>query len=141
MDKLIKGDKSRRVFAFLLLLFLNGACKSIIDTTSKSFDIKFSSLYDEDKCTLTINGKKYYKDEYIITDRSLGIDLSKRISIKEDIININVFFEALIDDELDIQRTVKLDTTLYIKDGFNIIIFADSDQIKIQQQSKVYELE
>lgn len=141
MEKLIKENKNITIFLLLLFLILNESCRSFIDNSSNSFDIKFSSLYDEDKCNLTINGKRYYKDEYIVTDRSLGIDLSKRISIKEESIIMNVFFDALIDDELDIQRTVALDTTLYLKDGYNIIIFAGSDQIKIQQQSKIFELE
>ena len=110
-------------------------------TTSEPFNIKFKSLYDDDRCTLTINGVKYYDREPIVTERSLGIDLHKRIVIKEDVIQMNIQFDALINPGLDIQRKIELDTTLYLKDGYNIIIFASSDRVRIQQESDIYILE
>ncbi len=141
MDKLIKVDRNRVIILLLFILLLNKSCKPIIDTTSKTFDIKFKSLYDDDRCTLVINGREYYNMESIKTERSLGIDLSKRITIKEDVINMKIQFESLIDAELDIQRKIELDTTLYLNDGYNIIISAGSDRVRIQQQSNIYELE
>lgn len=142
MDKLIKVSRSRIIFILLLsIVFLGKSCKSIIGTTSKPFGIKFSSLYEDDRCTLTINGVKYYDKEPIVTDKSLGIDLSKRIVIKEDVIHMNIQFDALIEPAWDIQRKIELDTTLYLKDGYNIIIFASSDRVRIQQESDIYILE
>lgn len=142
MDKLIKVSRSRIVFILLLsIVFISKSCKSIMGTTSKPFGIKFSSLYEDDRCTLTINGVKYYDREPIVTDKSLGIDLRKRIVIKEDVIHMNIQFDALIDSILDIQRKIELDTTLYLKDGYNVIIYASSDRVLIQQESDIYILE
>lgn len=142
MDKLIKVSRSRIVFILLLsIVFISKSCKSIMGTTGKPFGIKFSSLYEDDRCTLTINGVKYYDREPIVTDKSLGIDLRKRIVIKEDVIHMNIQFDALIDSILDIQRKIELDTTLYLKDGYNVIIYASSDRVLIQQESDIYILE
>lgn len=142
MHKSIKAGKSRIVFILLLnIIFLGTSCKSIMGTTSEPFNIKFKSLYDDDRCTLTINGVKYYDREPIVTERSLGIDLHKRIVIKEDVIQMNIQFEALIEPAWDFRRTIELDTTLYLKDGYNIIIFASSDRVRIQQESDIYILE
>lgn len=142
MDKLIKVSRSRIVFILLLsIVFISKSCKSIMGTTSEPFNIKFSSLYDDDRCILIINGIKYYDREPIVTDKSLGIDLSKRITIKEDIIHMNIQFDALIDPALGFQRKTELDTTLHLSDGYNIIIFADSDRVLIQQGSEIYILE
>ncbi|MCG2432220.1 hypothetical protein [Aequorivita xiaoshiensis] len=142
MDKLIKVSRSRIVFILLLsIVFISKSCKAIMGSTSEPFDIKFKSLYEDDRCTLTINGVKYYDREPIVTERSLGIDLSKRIVIKEDVIHMNIQFDALIDSILDIQRKIELDTTLYLKDGYNVIIYASSDRVLIQQESDIYILE
>lgn len=142
MDKLIKVGKSRIIFILLLnIVFISKSCKSIMGITNEPFNIKFSSLYDDDQCTLTINGIKYYDKEPIVTDRSLGIDLSRWIAIKEDKIHMNIQFEALIEPAWDFRRTIELDTTLYLSDGYNIIIFASSDRVLIQQESDIYILE
>ena len=123
----------------LLISLLIFATCSVFKT--KPFRVGFSSLYNSDMLTLTVNDSLFYKEKEIKTNRTLGIDLKNGFSKKSKEINLKIKFYAIIDEDLKIERTVELDTLLFLKNGYNIIIFAGYDKIKIEQQKKIYILE
>lgn len=141
MDKSIKENKNKLVF--ILLIFTTSillSC-SVLKKVEDKFKIGLSSVYDNDKCTLIINGKTYLNNKPIITERSLGIDLKNGVSIKSEKLNMNITFDAIIDKGLDIKRSIKLDTILYLKNGYNVLISARSENVEITQQSKPFVLD
>ena len=123
---------------YFLLVFIFCSCSVL---KRKNFNLSFASLYEKDFLTLTINDSLFFKQKLISTNAILGIDLKNDISIKDKKINLQIKFNSIIEKEFNLKRTVKLDTVLNVKDGYNIIIFADYDKIKIEQKKKKYILE
>jgi hypothetical protein len=101
----------------------------------------FSSVYDNDNCDLKINNKIYFTKEIINTDRSLGIDLKKRVLVTDDTLKISISFTGVVVKELNAKRTVSLDTLLYSKKGNFILIRAGGKNIVIEQQSTPFVLD
>lgn len=139
MDRLIKEDRNKLKYILLFLISSSfllscGALKK----TEKTFKIGIASVYDNDTCNLIINNKVYLKDKPIITERSLGLDLKNGVSINSEILNIKMSFHAVLDKEMDLKRTVKLDTIININKGANVLITAHYESIKIEQQASPF---
>lgn len=135
MDRLIREDRNKLKYILLILISAGfllscGALKK----TEKTFRIGIASVYDNDTCNLIINNKVYLKDKPIITNRSLGLDLRNGVSIDAETINIKIAFHAVLDKEMDLERSVKLDTIININKGTNVLITAYYENIKIEQQ-------
>lgn len=107
----------------------------------KKFNILFASGYENERCTLIVDGDTIMKSESIITDRSLGIDLSRYYTFDKKSISIKLIFNAILDEEWDVRRTVSIDTILDVKNGWNVLIFARSNNINIIQQNSKFILE
>lgn len=133
MGILIKGGRNK--FYFILFILFFTSCSVL---KKREFNIFLNSGYEMDYCTLVINGVTYLDSVLISTDRSLGIDLNNRILLKEKEIYMNISFYSITDKRLNFTRNVSLDTTLYLKNGHNIIISAKSNEIRIKQENSFY---
>ena len=108
--------------------------------SQKKMSISFGSVYENEKLTLLINDSIYYSNRPIKTN-SLGTDPTNYIEIDTDSINLKGTFRALIDTELNIKRTLEIDTVLYRSKGWNIIIGANYDKYYVSQQNKLFIVE
>lgn len=136
MGILIKEDRDKNLFYFLFFIFLSiTSCSTL---KNKPFNIFFNSGYEMDYCTLIINGTTYLDSVLISTDRSIGVDLTKRLIVKEKEIDLNISFYSITDKNLNFTRKVSLDTVLYLKNGYNIIISAKSNEVRIKQENSLF---
>jgi hypothetical protein len=126
------------IFSIVIIMTLL-SCRTAL--FQKKFNILFASGYENERCTLIVNGDTIMKSESIITDRSLGIDLSRYYTFDKKSISIKLIFNAILDEEWDVGRTVSIDTILHIKNGWNVLIFAGSNSIVIDQQNSKFILE
>jgi hypothetical protein len=126
------------IFSIVIIMTLL-SCRTAL--FQKKFNILFASGYENERCTLIVDGDTIMKSESIITDRSLGIDLSRYYTFDKKSISIKLIFNAILDEEWDVRRTVSIDTILDVKNGWNVLIFARSNNINIIQQNSKFILE
>jgi hypothetical protein len=129
-----------KILRIVIVCVLIISCGSTKLSNNESV-LLFSSVYDNDSCDLKINNKIYFAKEIINTDRSLGIDLKKRILVTDDTLKISISFTGIVVKKLSTKRTVNLDTLLYSKNGSFILIRARGKNIVIEQQSTPFVLD
>ncbi len=103
--------------------------------------IRFSSVLDEERCSVNINDSTYFSDRLIVTERSLGIDLNNFITLKalHNLIKVEVSFygNSVPDEEFGPQmRLVKIDTVIDVRKGNKVLIEARIKSINISQHRK-----
>lgn len=134
MGILIKKDRHKNIFYLFIFLSIT-SCSTL---KNKPFNIFLNSGYEMDYCTLVINGTTYLDSVLISTDRSIGVDLTNKVVVKEKEIYLNISFFSITDRSLNFTRKVSLDTTLYLKNGYNIIISAKSNEVRIKQENSLF---
>ncbi|CAM1367789.1 hypothetical protein TPENAI_60290 [Tenacibaculum litopenaei] len=139
MVNLIQDNRS--LIKLTLLFFIIISCKTL-KYKREPFSIGFSSLYENDRCTLILNDSLYFDNTKIKTNQSLGIDLVNGVTVVDaSELRLSLKFFTEIEKELNINRSISLDTVLFKKNGYNILIFAGAEKIKIIQQFKAFTLD
>lgn len=139
MVNLIQENKGLIKLTLLFLIFIS--CKTL-KYKREPFSIGFSSLYEDDRCTLILNDSLYFDNTKIKTNQSLGIDLVNGVTVVDaSELRLSLMFFTEIEKELNINRSISLDTVLFKKNGYNILIFAGAEKIKITQQFKAFILD
>ncbi|MCX2682144.1 hypothetical protein OOZ15_19515 [Galbibacter sp. EGI 63066] len=142
MDKLIKVNRNS-IFLVLSIILISCSASRLSKNDKELMNINFSSIYNDENLTLSINGSSYYVNQPIKTDRSLGIDMKSYLSIKDNKIYLKGVFTAKTAPDLDenYTRELKIDTILNRSNGSNILIKARKDTYTVKQQNRVFKVE
>jgi hypothetical protein len=133
-------DGNGKAWMLLVMLF---SCAGAGKTTSSADNAYFlvSSVFDDDRGSITVNDSVYVNNKSIVTDRSLGIDLNIGLKVKAVRRQVRIkasFTGNTVPDDLvgPVMRTVSIDTVIDLRKGRYLLLQARLKEIIIEQYRK-----